>query len=97
MIAVTRASLLAAEAAGDPHAFFGADRRGIRSDCEGLLRDILDPEAVNRQAFADQARKIETLGGREAILTREGVSFGFTPLTDIAGDLGLSGQSDLKA
>lgn len=42
-----------------------------------LLR-ILDPEAVNRQAFADQQRKIEALGGLDAI--HEMPSFNHTPL-----------------
>ena len=74
-----------------------AAHAGVRRDCEALLRDILDPEEVNRRAFADQARKIAGLGGREAILAREGVSFGFTPLTDIADELGLSGRTGLKA
>ena len=74
-----------------------AAHAGVRSDCEALLRDILDPEAVNARAFADQAGKIAGLGGREAILAREGVSFGFTPLTDIADELGLADQPDLKA
>jgi choline-sulfatase len=39
---------------------------------------ILDPEAVNRQAFADQAKMIEALGGMEAILALP--SFNHTPL-----------------
>jgi hypothetical protein len=74
-----------------------AAHAGVRKDCEALLRDVLDPEAVNRRAFAAQARKVAALGGRAAILAMEGVDFGFTPLTDIADDLGLSGQRDLKA
>jgi choline-sulfatase len=39
---------------------------------------ILDPEAVNEQAFADQAKMIEALGGMESIL--ELPSFNHTPL-----------------
>ena len=35
--------------------------------------------------------------GRAAILAMEGVGFGFTPLTDIADELGLAGEPDLKA
>jgi choline-sulfatase len=54
--------------------------RPRRSDCEAALRSILDPDAINRQAFADQARRIEALGGREAILRMTGQEFGFTPL-----------------
>jgi choline-sulfatase len=42
------------------------------------LFEILDPEAVNRQAFSDQARMIDTLGGMEAILAMP--SFNHTPL-----------------
>jgi choline-sulfatase len=42
------------------------------------LFDILDPEAVNRQAFADQAKMIEALGGMETILAMP--SFNHTPL-----------------
>ncbi len=42
------------------------------------LSQILDPEEVNRQAFADQARKIEELGGLDAI--RAMPSFNHTPL-----------------
>ncbi len=42
------------------------------------LRQILDPEAINRQAFADQAQRIAQLGGLDAI--REMPSFNHTPL-----------------
>jgi choline-sulfatase len=42
------------------------------------LFQILDPEAVNRQAFADQAKMIEVLGGMEKILAMP--SFNHTPL-----------------
>ncbi len=57
--------------------------RGVRSDCEAELRSILDPDAVNRQAFSDQARRIEALGGREAILQMTAQAFGFTPLAGV--------------
>lgn len=60
-----------------------AGHRGVRSDCEAALRAILDPDAVNRRAFADQARRIEALGGRDAILRMTEQEFGFTPLTDV--------------
>lgn len=60
-----------------------ADHRGVRADCESALRAIVDPEAVNRQAFSDQARRIEALGGREAILRMSGQAFGFTPITGV--------------
>jgi choline-sulfatase len=42
------------------------------------LGQILDPEEVNRQAFADQARMIDALGGIEAIAAMPG--FNHTPL-----------------
>lgn len=42
------------------------------------LHRVLDPEAVNRRAFADQARMIEKLGGIEAI--RALPSFNHTPI-----------------
>jgi choline-sulfatase len=42
------------------------------------LFEILDPEAVNRRAFADQAKMIEALGGMETILKMP--SFNHTPL-----------------
>ena len=42
------------------------------------LYRMLDPEAVNRMAFADQAKMIESLGGMEAI--RALPSFNHTPL-----------------
>ena len=37
---------------------------------EAKLRATLDPEAVDRQAKADQQRRIESLGGREAVIKR---------------------------
>ena len=42
------------------------------------LYAIVDPEAVDRLAFADQQARIERLGGVEAILARP--DFNFTPL-----------------
>ena len=42
------------------------------------LLQILDPEEINRQAFADQAQKIAELGGLDAI--RNIPSFNHTPL-----------------
>lgn len=42
------------------------------------LRAIADPDEVNRQAFADQAARIEELGGREAILKMK--NFDHTPV-----------------
>ncbi len=50
---------------------------GVLALCEARLRAMLDPEAVNAQAFADQRRTMEENGGREAILARG--DFGYTP------------------
>jgi choline-sulfatase len=48
------------------------------TDLRNQLFQILDPEEVNRQAFADQAKMIESLGGMEAILAMP--SFNHTPI-----------------
>ena len=50
---------------------------GVVGRCEALLRKIVDPEAADKQARADQAVRIAELGGRETILKRG--SFGFSP------------------
>lgn len=50
----------------------------IRSSCEAKLREIVDPETVNAQAFRDQQAMIEKLGGEAAVLASE--DFGHTPL-----------------
>ncbi len=60
--------------AGDP------EYAPLVDDMRERLFRMLDPEAVNRQAFADQARLIETLGGIEAL--RAMPSFNHTPLQD---------------
>jgi choline-sulfatase len=58
--------------AGDPaHA-------SILLELTGQLHEILDPEEVNRQAFADQAKMIERLGGMDVIMAMP--SFNHTPL-----------------
>jgi choline-sulfatase len=49
----------------------------VRAELEEELRNILDPEAVNARAFADQERKIALHGGPEAIKNRG--DFGYTP------------------
>ena len=41
--------------------------------CETKLRDIVDPEAADQQAKADQQAMIERLGGKEAVLSRGAV------------------------
>ena len=70
---------------------------GILAELSAALRRIVDPEAVNAQAFADQARRLGELGGRERLLKDDVVHFGFTPLNDIADDLALDEATDLKA
>ena len=42
--------------------------RATRADMDRSLRNLLDPDLANERAFADQARRIEELGGREGIL-----------------------------
>jgi choline-sulfatase len=49
----------------------------VRAELEAELRKIIDPDAVNARAFADQERKIAEHGGPEAI--RERGDFGYTP------------------
>jgi len=45
-----------------------ATRPDIRAEAEARLAALMDPETVNARAHADQARKIDDLGGRDAIL-----------------------------
>jgi choline-sulfatase len=52
--------------------------------CERELRSILDPEAVDRRARADQRRRIEAGGGAEAILA-QGVKIPYSPAPDEFG------------
>ena len=42
----------------------------VRSECEVALRKVVDPEKADREAKADQAAKIASIGGKEAILKR---------------------------
>ena len=52
--------------------------RGLVADCEAALRRVVDPEAADRMARADQAARIAAHGGREAILKRG--TFGYSPV-----------------
>ena len=52
--------------------------RGLGDVYKRQLFRIMDPEEVNRQAFADQAAMIDSLGGMEAILAMP--SFNHTPI-----------------
>jgi len=53
----------------------------IVNELRKQLYQILDPEEVNRQAFADQAKMIEKLGGKDVINAMQ--SFNHTPI-DVA-------------
>jgi choline-sulfatase len=53
------------------------DHATVVRDCENALRRMLDPEAVNGRAFADQSARIAAHGGDEAI--RQRGDFGYTP------------------
>ena len=48
--------------------------------CHQQMLTLVEPEAANKQAFADQAKRIEQLGGVEAILNSG--QFDFTPVTE---------------
>lgn len=52
--------------------------RGLVLDCETELRRVVDPDAADALAKADQRTRIEAFGGREAILGRG--SFGHSPV-----------------
>ena len=68
--------------AADPFEEVDLASRPETADVQSRLYDelhgIVDPDAVNRLAFADQQARIERLGGVEAILSRP--DFNFTPL-----------------
>lgn len=48
------------------------------SRCEAALRKVVDPEAADRLARADQKARIDAFGGREAVIRRG--SFGHSPI-----------------
>jgi choline-sulfatase len=58
--------------AGDP------SYRRTLAECEAILREICDPGAVDRLAFADQEAMIQRHGGREAVIKRG--TFGHSPV-----------------
>ncbi len=55
-----------------------ADHAEILDELEADLRAVLDPEEVNAQAFADQAKLVEAYGGKEAIQSIP--TFNHTPI-----------------
>jgi choline-sulfatase len=57
------------------------DYHDLVKDCEMALRRLVDPEAADRQAFADQESRLAALGGREAVLRRGGFQFSPVPGT----------------
>jgi choline-sulfatase len=54
-----------------------AGYQGLVEDCERELRRVVDPDAADALAKADQRARIAAFGGREAILQRG--SFGYSP------------------
>ncbi len=60
-----------------------AEHAGLISEFERALRDLLDPEAVDRAAKADQQRLIQLYGGREAVIAKGGQSA--TPAPEMEG------------
>ena len=44
--------------------------KSVRAECDTLLRKVVDPEAADRLAHADQQACIEKNGGKEAILKK---------------------------
>lgn len=50
----------------------------VLQNCERVLRTIVDPDAADAEAKADQLRRIEEHGGREAI-SRGGPRIAFSP------------------
>ncbi len=54
-----------------------SNHQSIVGECEQKLREVIDPEAANAQAFADQKAMIEANGGLEKINSRG--DFGYTP------------------
>ena len=54
----------------------------VLAECEAALRQICDPEAVDRQAHQDQSRLIEQHGGKAAVLAR-GYQIPYTPAPEM--------------
>ncbi|MGH7322545.1 MAG: sulfatase-like hydrolase/transferase [Candidatus Rokuibacteriota bacterium] len=55
--------------------------RDVLAACERELRQLVDPEAVDQRARADQRRRVEAAGGVEAVLGG-GVQIPYTPAPD---------------
>ncbi len=69
----------------DPEEAFDLARESrytsLIEEFEAVLRGIVDPEAADKRARADQAALVERYGGREGVL-RGGGSFGSPTPTD---------------
>ena len=57
------------------------DYLSVLKDCEKALRRVVDPDAANRQAFADQEARLAAFGGTDAVLARGGYLFSPVPGT----------------
>lgn len=71
--------------AGDP------EHADVLAACEQELRAIVDPEAIDRQARADQRRRIEAAGGVEAVLAR-GDRVPYTPAPEAFAPAPIGGR-----
>ena len=70
----------ARDLAGDP------SRADAVAACDARLRAIVDYEEANERCFADQARRIAALGGRDAALSdaAAGGNNAYTPMPEVA-------------
>ena len=59
-----------------------SDYRHEVEDCHRVLSALVDPICVNRQAFTEQAAKVEELGGRDGIESLE--NFDQSPVPDFS-------------
>lgn len=64
---------------------FDASHRDVRAEFDAELRRLLDPDAIDRLARADQTAMIERVGGRDLILKRGAITY--SPPPGIAPDL----------
>ena len=62
------------------------DHRDVLAMMEAKLATIADVDEINARAFADQARRIERCGGRDAILEAE--DLGYTPPPQVESPTG---------
>lgn len=69
----------------------------VRADCDASLRAVVDPEAADARAFADQAVHIQRHGGVEAIRERQYTWGGHSIDTRIERDGTLTQLTELPA